>query len=63
MMFNFKTDEPIYSKLFKILNAHQEAVEGDLDDWLKLRLIQPACSKFTSPILVVAKNDGSIQLV
>jgi len=53
-----KTGEPIYTKLFKIPDAHQEAGRG-----FGLRLIQPACSKFNSPILVLAKKDGSIQLV
>ena len=43
-----KTDEPIFVKQFKIPDAHMEEVEKHVIEWLKLGVIEPARSKYTS---------------
>jgi hypothetical protein len=58
-----KTSEPIYVKHFKLPEAHREAVETQVLEWLKLGVIQPTVSKYNSPIFVVMKKDGGIRLV
>ncbi len=56
-----KTEEPIYVKQFKI--PHQQEVERHVLEWLKLGVIQPASSRYNSPIFAVMKKDGGARLV
>jgi Reverse transcriptase (RNA-dependent DNA polymerase) len=56
-----KTEEPIYVKQFKILDAHRKEVERHVLEWLKLGVIQPA--RYNSPIFAVMKKDGTVRLV
>jgi hypothetical protein len=58
-----KTPEPIYVKQFKILDAHQQEVKRHVLEWLKLSVIQPARSRYNSPIFAVMKKDGGVRLV
>ncbi len=58
-----KTAEPIYVKQFKILDAHRQEVERHVLEWLKLGVIQPAQSRYNSPIFTVMKKDGGVRLV
>jgi len=58
-----KTEEPIYIKQFRIPDAHQKEVERHVLKWLKLGVIQPAHSRYNSPIFAVIKKDGTIRLV
>ena len=58
-----KTEEPIYVKQFKIPDAHRKEVERHVLKWLKLRVIQPARSRYNSPILAVMKKDNTVRLV
>jgi hypothetical protein len=58
-----KTQEPIYVKQFKILDAHRKEVEKHVLKWLKLGVIQPAQSHYNSPIFAVMKKDGNVRLV
>jgi len=58
-----KTEEPIYIKQFRIPDAHQKEVERHVLKWLKLGVIQPARSRYNSPIFAVIKKDGTIRLV
>jgi hypothetical protein len=58
-----KTEEPIYIKQFKIPDAHRKEVERHVLEWLKLGAIQPARSRYNSPIFAVMKKDGTIRLV
>jgi len=60
---SLKTDEPVYVKQFKIPDAHQEEVERHVTEWLKLGVIQPARSKYNSPIFAVMKKNGGVRLV
>ena len=54
---------PAYVKQFKIPEAHQQEVEKHVLEWLKLGVIQPARSKFNSPLFIVAKKDGGVRIV
>ena len=58
-----KTKEPIYVKQFKIPEAHMSEVKNQLTEWLKLGVVEPCRSKYNSPIFVVAKKDGGLQIV
>jgi hypothetical protein len=58
-----KTEEHIYIKQFKIPDAHQKEVERHVLEWLKLGVIQPAHSRYNSPIFAVMKKDGTVRLV
>ena len=58
-----KTEEPIYVKQFKIPDAHRKEVERHVLEWLKLGVIQPARSRYNSPIFAVMKKDNTVRLV
>lgn len=58
-----RSPEPIYVKQFKIPDAHRLEVEKHVAEWLKLGVVQPARSKFNSPLFAVAKKNGGIRLV
>ncbi len=58
-----KTQEPIYVKQFKIPDAHRKEVKRHVLEWLKLTVIQPARSWYSSPIFAVMKKDGNMWLV
>jgi len=60
---SLKSEEPVYVKQFKIPDAHRVEVEKHVSEWLKMGVIQPARSKFNSPIFAVAKKNGGIRLV
>ena len=58
-----KSEEPVYVKQFKIPDAHREEMEKHVKEWLKMGVIQPARSRFNSPIFAVGKSNGGIRLV
>jgi hypothetical protein len=58
-----KSQEPIYVKQFKIPDAHRNEVEKHVLEWLKLGVIQPALSRYNSPIFAVMKKDSIVRLV
>ncbi len=58
-----KTQEPIYVKQFKIPDAHRKEVEHHVLEWLKIGVIQPARSRYNSPIFAVMKKDGNVCLI
>jgi hypothetical protein len=58
-----KTEEPIDVKQFKIPDAHWKEVERHVLEWHKLRVIQPARSRYNSPIFAIMKKDGNVQLM
>ncbi len=55
-----KSQEPIYVKQDKIPNVHCKEVARHVLEWLKLRVIQPACSRHNSHIFAVMKKDGNV---
>jgi hypothetical protein len=58
-----KISEPIYVKQLKIPDAHRKEVKKHVLEWLKLGVIQPAQSRYNSPIFAVMKKDGNLRLV
>ncbi len=58
-----KTQEPIYVKQFKIPDAHHTELERHVLEWLKLGVIQPALSRYNSPIFAIMKKDDNVCLV
>jgi hypothetical protein len=53
---SLKSAESIYVKQFKIPDAHRQQVKQHFTEWIKLGVVQPARSKFNSPIFAVTKK-------
>jgi hypothetical protein len=60
---HLKTPEPIYVKQFKIPEAHQDYLQEQVKEWLKLGIIQSSRSRYNSPLFLVAKKDGGYRVV
>ena len=60
---SLKTKEPIFVKQFRIPDAHQAEVEKHVAEWIKLGVVEPARSKYNSPIFAVMKKNGGVRLV
>jgi hypothetical protein len=58
LKIHFKIQDPVYQKLFKILEAHHQFIEQTMDEWLKLGVIKRSNSIFNSPIFCVQKKQG-----
>ena len=58
-----KSKEPTYVKQFRIADTHYTNLEKQIAEWLKMGVIQPANSRYNSPIFVVPKKDGSARYV
>jgi len=58
-----KTDEPIFQKQYPILDTHREYLEKQVQEWLKLGIVQPSTSRYNSPMFLVPKKDGGIRVV
>lgn len=55
MLKNF---DPIFRKQFRIPDAHREALEDQVKDWLAMGIIEPCHSRYNAPIFVVPKKGG-----
>ena len=55
------TDDPIRVKPYPVPFALREAVEKEVQDMLKLDVIEPSVSSYASPIVLVKKKDGSMR--
>jgi len=58
-----KDNLPIYRKQFRIPEAHQESLHKQIDEWVKIGIIEPCFSRYNSPIFIVPKKDGSFRFV
>jgi hypothetical protein len=58
-----KTPEPVFVKQFKIPEAHQHYLHEQVQEWLKLGIIQPSTSRYNSPLFLVEKKDGTYRVV
>ena len=53
----------MYVKQLKIPDAHREVIEKHVKEWLALGIVEPARSRYNSPIFWVGKKDGTLHLV
>ena len=53
------TDEPIRSKLYHVPQAMKETIKNEVDEMLKLGVIERSESSYGHPIVMVKKPDGS----
>lgn len=53
---------PIRQRYRRLPPSQYEQVKGHIQDLLNSGIIQPSCSPYASPIVVVQKKDGSIRL-
>jgi len=53
------TEEPIHSRPYSLPHSMQKEVEKELDGMLKLGIIEPATTSYSSPVVVVREPDGS----
>ena len=60
---HLKTRDPVYVKQFKIPDTHREVIEKSVKEWLALGIVEPARSRYNSPMFCVGKKDGSLRLV
>jgi len=60
MLKNF---DPIFRKQFRIPDAHREALEEQVKNWLAMGIIEPCHSRYNAPIFVVPKKGGRIRFV
>ena len=60
---DMKSNEPIYRKQFQIPDAHQHLLHSQVQEWLKLGVVQPSKSRYNSPMFLVPKKDGSLRVV
>ena len=58
-----KSNEPVYVKQFKIPDAHREVIEKHVKEWIALGIVEPARSRYNSPMFCVGKKDGTLRLV
>ena len=50
---------PVHSKPYPMPFAMRESFKSDIDDMLKLGIIEPVESPYASPVVIVKKPDGS----
>jgi hypothetical protein len=55
--------EPAYWKQFLISDTHRSELETQVDEWLKMGLIQPIRFRYNSLLFMVPKKDGSLRVV
>ena len=60
---SMKSDDPIYRKQFPIPHAHQHVLHEQVQEWLKLGVVQPSRSRYNSPMFLVPKKDGGLRVV
>jgi hypothetical protein len=58
-----KTDEPVFQKQYPIPEMHREYLEKQVQEWLKLGIVQPSKSRYNSPMFLVPKKDGGVRVV
>jgi len=57
------TDEvPVYQRPRRLAPSEQVAVDEQIDEWLRDKIIRPSCSDYASPVVLVRKKDGSLRL-
>ncbi len=59
---HLRDNEPVYHKQFPFSLAHLEEVRSNIDKWLKLGIVEPARSRYNSPIFCVKKKGGGYRM-
>ena len=60
---HLKSEDPIYVKQFKMPDVHRDYLEEQVQEWLKLGIVQPTRSRYNSPMFLVNKKDGGFRVV
>ena len=55
------TAEPVRSKGYPIPYKTREIMESEIDKMIRLGVIEPSISPYSSPIVLVPKKDGSVR--
>ena len=55
-------DEPLRSKAYTLPHAMRTKVEEEIEDMLRLSIIEPSSAAYASPIVIVRKSDDSIRI-
>lgn len=53
---------PIKQRYYRVSPVMQKLIDKELDEMLKLKVIEPSKSPWSSPIVMVKKKDGSFRL-
>ena len=53
-----KDFDPVYRKQFRIPEQHNEALQNQVKEWLKIGIIEPCHSRYNSSIFAVPKKGG-----
>lgn len=57
------TDEvPVYQSPRRLPQIEKDEVDKQIEEWLRDGIIQPSCSDYASPIVLVKKKDGTKRL-
>ena len=56
--FKLKSDEPVYVKNYRTPHAMKNEIDSQIGKLLKNDLIEPSCSEYNSPILLVPKKSS-----
>ncbi len=54
---DLKDKAPVYILQYRLPDTHKLKLEQQVDEWLKMGIIQPSNSKYNSPIFVVPKKN------
>ena len=60
---DLKNKAPVYIPQYRLADTHKVALDKQIDEWLKMGVIQPSNSRYNSPIFVVPKKNGENRYV
>jgi len=53
---------PVYQRLRQLAPREKVAVDRQVEEWLSEGIIRHSCSDYASPVVLVAKKDGTLRL-
>ena len=60
---SLRDKEPIFTKQFPLKPEEYAKIREDVDEWLRIGIVEPANSPYNSPIFCVKKKDESLRVV